>query len=59
MIVEYGGKPQLAIWSEMSYRQICKRDSEGELVYRYGFVFDTIITVNFLLKHGFEVALPA
>ena len=54
MLVEYSKKPFLALCSEMNYRQICKRDNEGELVYRYGFIFDSILTVDFLAHQCME-----
>lgn len=59
MLVEYSKKPFLALCSEMNYRQICKRDTEGELVYRYGYIFDSILTVDFLSHQCMEIGLPA
>ena len=59
MLVKYSKKPFLALCSEMNYRQICKRDNEGELVYRYGFIFDSILTVDFLAHQCMEMGLPA
>lgn len=59
MIVEYSGKPLLAVCSEMKYHQICKRDSNANLVYRYGFIFDSIISLDFLLNECTETSLPA
>ena len=43
----------------MDYRSICKRNLDGELVYRNGFVFDTVMTVSFLSEHCGESSLPA
>lgn len=42
----------------MPYRQIIQRDEEGELVFRYGFIFDTVFTVEFVEHHCQETSLP-
>lgn len=59
VVVNYGNRPFLAIDSEMDYRSICKRNLDGELVYRNGFVFDTVMTISFLSEHCGESSLPA
>ena len=48
----------MAIDSEMGYRKICERNSAGDMVYRIGFVFDTVVTVSFLSEKCVESALP-
>ena len=58
VLVQYKDRPFLAIDSEMNYRTICKRNMFGEMVYRMGFVFDTVMTVSFLSEQCVESALP-
>ena len=58
VLVQYNHRPFMAIDSEMGYRKICKRNQFGEMVYRIGFVFDTIMTVSFLSTQCVESALP-
>lgn len=58
VLVQYNHRPFMAIDSEMGYRKICKRNQFGEMVYRIGFVFDTIMTVSFLSEQCVEAALP-
>ena len=69
VITQYAGRPLLAICSEMQYRQTCKRDENGEgravaggvgeMVFRYGFVFDSLFRLDFLLAKCTASALPA
>ena len=58
MIAQYSNHPLLAIHNEMSYRQIIRRDEEGGLVYRYGFIFDSVLTMDFIENHCQESSLP-
>lgn len=58
VLVQYNKRPFMAIDSEMGYRKICERNSAGDMVYRIGFVFDTVMTVSFLSEKCVESALP-
>jgi hypothetical protein len=42
----------------MTYRQIIKRDQEGELIFRYGFIFDSVFSIDFITQHCQESSMP-
>ena len=58
VLAQYAERPLLAIHSEMNYRQIIHRDEDGELVFRYGFIFDSIFTLDFISQQCRESSLP-
>jgi hypothetical protein len=59
MVASFGGKPFVTVMSEMEYPQICKRDENGELVYRYGFIYNTLMKVRFVKEDCNEALLPS
>lgn len=59
MIAKYGNRPMIAVSSEMSYRQECKRNLNGELVFRYGFICNSLLKLSFIVNHCHESSLPA
>ena len=58
VLAEYAEHPLLAISSEMTYRQIIQRDQEGELIFRYGFIFDSVFSIDFITQHCQESSMP-
>lgn len=54
-----GKTPVIASNTEMAYRQTCRRMKNGELIYRYGFLINTVFSMKFLVEDCTEENLPS
>lgn len=57
LVAQYQEKPFIAVTSEMSYRQGCRRRDDGSLEFPYGFICNSLMKLSFL-EQCREAALP-
>lgn len=57
LVAQYQEKPFIAVTSEMSYRQGCRRKDDGSLEFPYGFICNSLMKLSFL-EQCRDAALP-